>query len=133
MKACVLVLAGVLCCLAAGAQDEKANLSGVWKRSQGGGSTVYRIDQQGEASTYYRGLGRPQGLAFDSRGNLYVVASIGGYRGVVRIAADGSAERVISGAGLVGIALPPGRRALLAATGALYSLDWEVEGAPLPI
>jgi sugar lactone lactonase YvrE len=94
---------------------------------------VYRIDQQGEASTYYRGLGRPQGLAFDSRGNLYVVASIGGYRGVVRIAADGNAERVISGAGLVGIALPPGRRALLAATGALYSLDWEVEGAPLPI
>jgi sugar lactone lactonase YvrE len=94
---------------------------------------IYRIDQQGEASTYYRGLGRPQGLAFDSRGNLYVVASIGGYRGVVRIAADGSAERVISGAGLVGIALPPGRRALLAATGALYSLDWEVEGAPLPI
>jgi sugar lactone lactonase YvrE len=94
---------------------------------------VYRIDQQGEASTYYRGLGRPQGMAFDSRGNLYVVASIGGYRGVVRIAADGTAERVISGAGLVGIALPPGRRALLAATGALYSLDWDVEGAPLPI
>jgi len=78
-------------------------------------------------------LGRPQGLAFDSRGNLYVIASIGGYRGVVRIGTDGSAERVISGTGLVGIALPPGHRALLAATGSLFSLDWEVEGAALPI
>jgi sugar lactone lactonase YvrE len=104
---------------------------------------VYRIDQHGEVSTFFRGLGRPQGLAFDSLGNLHVVASLGGHRGVVRIAANGKAERVISGNGLVGIALPPGRRAVLAttsvkagvpdATGALYSLDWDVEGASLPI
>jgi hypothetical protein len=40
---------------------------------------------------------------------------------------------VISGNGLVGLALPPGRRAVLAATSALYSLDWDVEGAALPI
>ncbi|MGB6545023.1 MAG: IPT/TIG domain-containing protein [Candidatus Acidiferrales bacterium] len=94
---------------------------------------VYRIDQHGEVSTYYRGLGRPQGLAFDSLGNLYVVSSLGGYRGVVRISPDGKAEQVISGVGLVGIALPPGRRAVLATTNALFSLDWDVEGAALPI
>lgn len=94
---------------------------------------VYRIDQRGEISTYYRGLGRPQGLAFDSLGNLYVAASLGGYRGVVRISADGKAEHVIGGVGLVGIALPPGRRAVIAATSALFSLDWDVEGAALPI
>jgi sugar lactone lactonase YvrE len=104
---------------------------------------VYRIDQHGEVSTFFRGLGRPQGLAFDALGNLYVVASLGGNRGVVRIDANGKAERVISGIGLVGIALPPGRRAVLAASsvkagmpdaaGALFSLDWDVEGASLPI
>jgi sugar lactone lactonase YvrE len=94
---------------------------------------VYRIDQHGEISTFYRGLGRPQGLAFDSLGNLYVAASLGGYRGVVRISADGKAEHVIGGVGLVGIALPPGRRALISATASLFSLDWDVEGAALPI
>jgi sugar lactone lactonase YvrE len=94
---------------------------------------VFRIDQQGEVSTFYRGLGRPQGLAFDSLGNLYVAASLGGHRGVVRISADGKAEHVISGVGIVGLALPPGRRAILASTSALYSLDWDVEGAALPI
>ena len=94
---------------------------------------VYRIGQHGEVSTFYRGLGRPQGMAFDSRGNLYVVASLAGYRGVVRISPEGRAEHVISGIGLVGIALPPGRRALLATNDALYSLDWEVEGAALAI
>ena len=36
---------------------------------------VFRINQKGEASTFFRGLGRPQGLAFDRRGNLYVTAS----------------------------------------------------------
>src|SRR6201997_3692028 len=36
---------------------------------------VFRINQKGEISTFYRGLGRPQGLAFDRRGNLYVAAS----------------------------------------------------------
>ena len=95
--------------------------------------SVYRIDQHGEVTTFFRGLGRPQGLAFDGRGNLYVVASLGGYRGVVRISPEARAERVISGNGLVGLALPPGRRAVLAATSALYSLDWDVEGAALPI
>jgi hypothetical protein len=93
---------------------------------------VFRINQKGEVSTFFRGLGRPQGLAFDRRGNLYVAASYAGRRGIVRIAPDGGAELVISGSGLVGLALQPGHRAILATSGALFSLDWEVEGLPLP-
>ena len=93
---------------------------------------VLRINQKGEISTFFRGLGRPQGLAFDRRGNLYVAASYEGRRGIVRIASDGSAELVIGGSGLVGLALLPGNRAILATTGALFSLDWDVEGLPLP-
>jgi sugar lactone lactonase YvrE len=93
---------------------------------------VFRINQKGEISTFFRGLGRPQGLAFDRKGNLYVTASYAGRRGVVRIAPDGRAEQVLCGSGLVGIALLPGNRAILATSSALFSLDWDVEGLPLP-
>src|SRR5579871_6842242 len=46
---------------------------------------VYDIDPHGAVSTYYRGLGRPQGLAFDAEGNMYVAASLGGKRGIIKI------------------------------------------------
>jgi hypothetical protein len=93
---------------------------------------VYRVNQRGEISTFFRGLGRPQGLAFDRKGNLYVAASYGGHRGVVQIAPDGCVEQVLGGSGLVGLALLPGNRAILATGSALFSLDWDVEGLPLP-
>jgi sugar lactone lactonase YvrE len=94
---------------------------------------VCRISQQGQVSLFYRGLGRPQGLAFDRAGNLYVAASIGGRRGIVRITPEAKAELVLSGSGLVGLALLPARRAVLTTTSALFSLDWDVEGLPLPL
>src|SRR5205085_2449206 len=47
--------------------------------------SVYRIDPHGTVSVFYRGLGRPQGLAFDASGNLYVAASLSGKRGIVKI------------------------------------------------
>lgn len=102
---------------------------------------VYRITQGGEVKTFYRGLGRPQGVAFDRDGNLYVAASLGGRRGIVRITPQGHAELVLSGSGLVGLALLPSGRAILATSlavptggpsGALFTLDWDVRGLPLP-
>ena len=93
---------------------------------------VLRIDTHGEINLFYRGLGRPQGMAFDRQGNLYVAASKGGRRGIVRVRPDGtSADVVISGSGLVGLALLPSHRAILTSSDALYSLDWDVEGLPL--
>jgi sugar lactone lactonase YvrE len=92
---------------------------------------VYRINAQGEVSTYFRGLGRPQGLAFDREGNLFVAASLGGRRGIIRITPQGQAEWVLSGAGLVGLALLSTHRAVLATGNALFSLDWDVAGLPL--
>ena len=94
---------------------------------------ICRINHQGEISLFYRGLGRPQGMAFDREGNLYVAASKGGRRGIVRIRPDGSeADLVLSGHGLVGLALLPTKRAVLTTSSALFSLDWDVEGLPLP-
>jgi sugar lactone lactonase YvrE len=93
---------------------------------------ITRINLRGEVSLFYRGLGRPQGLAFDREGNLYVAASKGGRRGIVRITPEGKADLVLGGTGLVGLALLPNRRAVLTTTDALFSLDWDVEGLPLP-
>jgi len=72
-------------------------------------------------------------LAFDRNGNLYVAASLNGRRGIVRIDTAGKAEVVLSGMGLVGLALLPTRRAVLTSTSALFTLDWDIEGLPLPL
>src|ERR1035438_4286184 len=58
--------------------------------------TVYRISDHGEVDVFYRGLGRPQGMAFDQEGNLYVAGSISGRRGVVRIGQDRRADLFLS-------------------------------------
>ena len=92
---------------------------------------VYRINPAGEVSTFYRGLGRPQGMAFDKHGNLYVAGSLAGKRGIAKISPDGKAELAVSGSNIVGLALLPSRRAYITTTNSLYSLDWNVEGASL--
>jgi hypothetical protein len=91
---------------------------------------VYRINKAGEVSVFYRGLGRPQGLAFDREGNLLVAGSIGGRRGIVRLTPQAKADLVLSGMGLVGLALLS-CRAVLATNSALFSIDWDIEGQPL--
>jgi sugar lactone lactonase YvrE len=92
---------------------------------------VYRISPGGEVGVFFRGLGRPQGIAFDKSGNLYVAASLAGKRGVVRITPQADAELVLSGSTVIGMALLPTHRAMIATTSALYTLDWDVEGLPL--
>ena len=92
---------------------------------------VYRISPAGEVSVFFRGLGRPQGLAFDRKGNLYVAASFGGKRGIVRLTPAAEAELVVGGTNIVGLALLPTHRAMIATNNALFSLDWDVEGLPL--
>lgn len=92
---------------------------------------IYCITRGGEVRAFYRGLGRPQGLAFDRDSNLYVAASFSGRRGIVRVTPQGQAEIVLSGSGLVGLALLPSGRAILTTNGALFTLDWEVRGLPL--
>jgi len=93
--------------------------------------SVYKIDAHGSVSTFFRGLGRPQGLAFDVEGNLYVAASLSGKRGIVRISPDAKASLEVAGQGLVGLAFAPGRSAILATTSAVHRLLWDVQGAPL--
>jgi len=92
---------------------------------------VHKIDPHGSVSVFYRGLGRPQGLAFDADGNLYVAASLSGKRGIVKITPDGKASLQVSGQGLVGLAFAPGKSAILATNSAVYRISWGIQGLPL--
>ncbi len=92
---------------------------------------IYRVNTQGEVAVFYRGLGRPQGLAFDVNGNLYVAASLGGKRGIVRVTPDSAASLEVAGQGLVGLAFAPGRSAVLATNNAVHHLAWDIQGRPL--
>jgi len=92
---------------------------------------VMRVSAAGEVTSFYRGLGRPQGLAFDIEGNLYVVASLAGKRGVVRLTPDARAELVISGYDLVGLAFGRHESMILATHNSLVELPLGIQGMPL--
>ena len=86
--------------------------------------SVMRIDAKGEVSTFYRGLGRPQGLAFDNAGNLLVAASLRGRRGIVRITPDGkNAELFVAGINLVGLAFGPTGDLAIVSTDSVYMVS----------
>lgn len=89
---------------------------------------VYRIDPNGDVEPYFRGLGRPQGLAVDEHGNLYVAASLGGKRGVIKIDPDRKGSLFVSGTGIVGVAFSPSKSMILTTTSAVYRLDVGIRG-----
>jgi hypothetical protein len=93
---------------------------------------VHRISPEGEVETFYRGLGRPQGIAFDAEGRLYVAASLAGRRGVVRIGGDREAELFLSGPNIVGLAFSPSRSMIVATSNSVYRADVNIQGRPLP-
>jgi len=94
--------------------------------------SVYRVSTHGEVETFYRGLGRPQGLAFDADGRLYVAGSLGGRRGVVRFDRNAQPELFLSGPAIVGVAFTPSRALLVTTNNSLFRVDVGITGRPLP-
>ena len=94
--------------------------------------SIHRIAPTGEVDVYYRGLGRPQGMAVDAEGRLYVAASVGGRRGVVRFDDKAKPELFLSGPGIVGLAFTPSRAMMICTNGALFRVDAGIAGKPLP-
>jgi sugar lactone lactonase YvrE len=97
-----------------------------------GFDVVYAIDKEGYEHTYYRGFGRPQGLAFDRDGNLYVAACFRGNHGIVKITPGGeNAEIFVSGMNVVGLCFTRKGEMIVAANDAVYNLPLEIYGTLL--
>jgi sugar lactone lactonase YvrE len=92
---------------------------------------IWVIEPNGETRAWYRGLGRPQGLALSKEGDIYLAACLHGRCGVVRVTPQGEATLVVAGANLVGIAFSPLGTAILATSEAVYDVDLGVEGLNL--
>ena len=86
--------------------------------------SVYRVSRDGEVEVFYEGFGRPQGLALDPRGDLYVVDALAGASGVYRLRVEagtsGSAEQMIAGGALIGLAFDPSGGFVLASGDTVY-------------
>ncbi len=90
---------------------------------------IWAIDAHGETRVWYRGLGRPQGLAVASNGDVYIAACLRGRRGLVRITPAGEATLVLSGNNIVGVALSPLGTVVLATNDAVFDVDLGVDSA----
>ena len=91
---------------------------------------VYRVSPEGRVEIFHEGFGRPQGLAFDARGSLYVVDALAGSGGVYRLRADrrGEAEPVLAGGSIIGLAFDPRGGLVLASSDTVYKLSVDVHG-----
>jgi hypothetical protein len=91
--------------------------------------SVYQIDRDGYSKIFYRGLGRPQGLAFDREGNLYVAACLQGRHGIVKISPDGDdAELFAAGFNIVGLCFTRNGEMIIATNEAVFSLPIGIQG-----
>lgn len=92
---------------------------------------IHSISPDGEVGVYYRGLGRPQGMAVDVDNNVYIAASLAGRRGIVRIAPEKTATLAVSGPNLIGLCFTEDGTAALATRDALFHIDLQTEGRSL--
>lgn len=91
--------------------------------------SVFQIDQEGLEETFYRGLGRPQGLAFDAEGNLYIAACLEGRHGIVKISENGmDAELFVAGMSIVGLCFNRKGELIVATSNSIYSLPLNILG-----
>jgi sugar lactone lactonase YvrE len=94
---------------------------------------LYRVGPTGQVDVVWAGFGRPQGLAFDASGSLYVVEALAGSSGLYRLRrrADGrlgEPELVVASSSLIGVAIDPGGGLVVASAETVYRLDVPVRG-----
>ena len=85
--------------------------------------SVYRLDHTGKVDAICSSFGRPQGLAFDAQGRLYVVEALAGVSGVYRVDHDGETRRVLTAGALVGLAFDPAGGLVVVSNDSAYRLD----------
>jgi hypothetical protein len=83
---------------------------------------IYEIGKDRKPKVFFRGIGRPQGIAFDSSGRLLVAGSYKGERGIFAIGPERKVEKILSSTMLVGLAITPGNDLILADSNSLYRI-----------
>jgi sugar lactone lactonase YvrE len=84
---------------------------------------VYRVDRLGNTTTVSSEFGRPQGIAVDERGQLYVVDAVAGGAGLYRVREGQPRELMLSAPALVGVALDPRGGLVVSSNDTAYRLD----------
>ena len=87
---------------------------------------LYRITPEREVTIVTEAFGRPQGLAFDSTGALFVVDALAGAAGLYRVDLSEAHPRpvhMLSAASLVGVAFDPAGGIVLASSDTIWKLD----------
>jgi DNA-binding beta-propeller fold protein YncE len=102
----------------------------------GSRDSVYRIAPDGRVSVVYGLFGRPQGLAFDERGDLYVVDALAGSAGLFRLDVDDPsavAEQVLAAPELVGVAFDPNGGLVVASGETVYRIEVPLRPLTRPV
>jgi sugar lactone lactonase YvrE len=89
---------------------------------------IYRITPDRLVDVVYEGFGRPQGLAFDSEGDLYVAEAAAGTAGLYRLRLGTTGERATAELAaavpaIVGVALDPEGGVVMASNDTIWRLD----------
>lgn len=90
---------------------------------------LYRITPDRMVDTVTEAFGRPQGLAFDRHGMLYVVDALAGAAGLFRVDVRQPAptpELVVAAPALVGVAFGPDGETILSSNDTVWQLDGQL-------
>jgi sugar lactone lactonase YvrE len=89
---------------------------------------LYRVTPAGAVEVFRDGFGRPQGLAFDAGGSLYVADAVAGDSAVYRVSLDDPSqqERVVVGGALIGLAFDPRGGLALASSDTVYRVQCDL-------
>lgn len=93
--------------------------------------SIFRVSPEGKVEIFCSGLGRPQGMAFDMDGNLYVAEALAGDSCIYRFTPSGERQCIVSSPPLVGLAFDGQGGAMLAGAGAVFYLQLGIQGLPL--
>lgn len=96
---------------------------------------IYRISPDRLVDTVYDGLGRPQGLAFDRTGALYVADALAGASGVYRIdvaSPTPTSKLIVAAPVVIGVAFHPEGGLIVSSNDTVWRLDVPLTGSPPP-
>ena len=91
---------------------------------------LYRISPSGVVERFGPHFGRPQGIAFDADGRLYVVDALAGSSGLFRIdlSRPSVMDQLLAGGSMIGVAFAPAGGLVVATTDTVYRFDVPLHG-----